>query len=60
MFQTALYEKDAPRELTFEDGDWTGDGRFDSSDLIFLFANGRYEDGPKVGGDLEGDVADGL
>ena len=29
------------------DGDWNGDSLFDSSDFVFAFADGGYEQGPR-------------
>jgi hypothetical protein len=37
-----LHEDLLANNSSWEDGDWNGDGEFDSSDLVFAFANGSY------------------
>ena len=43
MFQAGEYEDAIPRNSTFAEGDWNGDGEFDSNDLILAFQAGNYE-----------------
>ena len=33
---------------TWAEGDWNGDGEFDSNDFITAFADGGYEQGPRT------------
>ena len=44
LFQSAEYEDGDNDNSTFEEGDWNGDGDFDSSYLVAAFRNGSYED----------------
>jgi hypothetical protein len=41
LFQSGLYENNA--DATWMQGDWNGDCRFDSSDLLVAFQEGCYE-----------------
>ena len=42
MFIAGEYEDDVPGNSTFEEGDWNGDGDFDSSDFVAAFRAGTY------------------
>ena len=42
MFQTGKYEDNTALPATFDEGDWNGDGEFDSSDLVAAFQAGNY------------------
>ena len=33
---------------SWSEGDWNGDGIFDSSDMVTAFADGGYEKGPRT------------
>ena len=33
---------------SWAEGDWNGDGIFDSSDMVTAFADGGYEKGPRA------------
>ena len=33
---------------SWSEGDWNGDGIFDSSDMVTAFADGGYEQGPRT------------
>lgn len=37
------YEDDIPGNSTWEEGDWNGDGDFDSEDFELAFQTGLYE-----------------
>ena len=43
VFETGKYE--TPDAAIWSDGDWDGDGRFGSRDLVFAFIDGRFETG---------------
>ena len=34
--------------VSWSEGDWNGDGVFDSSDMVAAFADGGYEQGPRT------------
>ena len=42
MFKAGKYEDGVDRNSTFDEGDWNGDGEFDSSDLLLAFKAGTY------------------
>jgi hypothetical protein len=42
VFKAAKYEAAGAVTATWEEGDWTGDGRFTSADLIAAFNTGDY------------------
>jgi hypothetical protein len=46
VLQAGLYYSEDP--AVWETGDWTGDGFFDSSDLIAAFVDGGYEKGQRT------------
>ena len=41
----AAYENSVP--AGWKEGDWNGDGVFDSGDLVWAFQDGGYERGPR-------------
>ena len=43
VFQAGKYEDGIPQNASWEEGDWNGDGDFDSLDMVFAFAAGLYE-----------------
>lgn len=45
VFAVGKYEKDV--EAGWSDGDWNGDGLFNSADLVAALADGGYEQGPR-------------
>lgn len=47
IFASAKYERE--EDATWGEGDWTGDLRFSSSDLVAAFSDGGFEKGPRVG-----------
>jgi hypothetical protein len=48
LFRLGKYDDGIPGNSTFAEGDWNGDGVFDSSDLVLVFQLGTYEGGPLV------------
>lgn len=48
VFQAGQYEDSILRNSTWSTGDWTGDGEFDSADLIAAFELGLFESGGEV------------
>ena len=42
-FAAGEYEDDVDGNSTFEEGDWNGDGDFNTTDLVFAFQLGDYE-----------------
>lgn len=42
IMQLGLYNTFPPREVSFAEGDWNGDGLFDSVDFLFAFEAGHY------------------
>lgn len=42
VFQQGEYEDRITGNSTFEDGDWNGDGEFDSADLVLAFQRGDF------------------
>ena len=42
--QAGKFEDDIPNNASYEEGDWDGDGDFTSSDLVFVFQAGTYQD----------------
>ena len=46
MFQGGLFETDSA--AGWEQGDWDGDGLFNSSDFVAAFQDGGYETGPRA------------
>jgi hypothetical protein len=42
VFQQGEYEDDVEGNSTFEKGDWNGDEKFNSRDLVFAFQQGNY------------------
>jgi hypothetical protein len=47
VFTAGKYELD--EFASWEQGDWNGDQRFGSGDLVTAFAGGGYETGPRNG-----------
>ncbi len=45
VFRAAKYDSDT--QAQWHEGDWTGDGSFDSTDLILALQDGGYELGPR-------------
>ena len=43
VFQAGEYEDDIPGNSTWEEGDWDGNGDFDSADFVMAFQTGLYE-----------------
>ena len=43
MFQVGQYKDSVTDNSVWSTGDWTGDRKFDSSDLDFAFESGGYE-----------------
>ena len=43
--QRGEYEDDIDNNSTFEDGDWNGDGEFTTTDIVFAFIYGAYQNG---------------
>ena len=48
IFGAAKYE--TGEAATWAEGDWNGDGAFNSSDFVAAFSGGGYEKGPRDGG----------
>jgi hypothetical protein len=48
VFGAGEYEDDIPGNSTWPTGDWNADGDFTSSDLVFAFQDGGYEQGPRA------------
>ena len=48
VFEKNEYEDDQVRNSTWSTGDWDGNLEFDSGDIVFAFAAGGYEAGPRV------------
>ena len=46
MLATAEFEDGIAGNSTWADGDWNGDGDFDSRDLILAFSSATYQDPP--------------
>ncbi len=40
--QAGEYEDDVVGNSTFAEGDWNGDGEFDSGDIVLAFQTGNY------------------
>ena len=57
VFQAGKYEVEPIRDISgqilipvsWTEGDWNGDGLFDSADFIIAFQDGGYEMGPRTG-----------
>ena len=47
VLQAGKYEDDIPNNTTFEEGDWNGDGDFDTLDLVEVFRIGHYVAGAR-------------
>ena len=47
VFMTGEYEDGIELNSTWATGDWSGNGEFDSADLVFAFQDGGYEQGPR-------------
>ena len=45
VFTAGKFEVDA--DALWEEGDWNGDGRFNSADFVTAFVDGGYEAGPR-------------
>ncbi len=43
VFQAGKYESRRQHRAGWAQGDWNGDGRFDSHDIVFVFQEGFYE-----------------
>jgi hypothetical protein len=41
-FAAGQYEDGIAQNSTWEEGDWNGDGEFDSADLVLAFQAGAY------------------
>ena len=59
VFVAGEYEDGVPGNSTFQEGDWNGDGEFDSQDLVLAFQMGLYELEP-VAVELQSAVVDWL
>ncbi len=46
VFQAGQYEGD--QDANWTEGDWTGDYRFDTADLVGAFQDGGYGQGPRA------------
>ena len=42
IFQAAELEDEFAHNSTFDEGDWNGDGEFDTADLVAAFQAGSY------------------
>jgi hypothetical protein len=54
VFVAGEYEDDVEDNSTCEEGDWNGDGDFDSADLVAAMQTGLYE---RKSGNVAGVVA---
>ena len=43
VLQAGEYEDGIPKNSTFEEGDWNGDGDFTTADLVWAFKFNRFE-----------------
>jgi hypothetical protein len=48
VFQRGEYEDATSGNSTWEDGDWNGDGDFNSGDFVTAFQGGGFEVGPRA------------
>ena len=48
MFRVGQYEDHLNGNSNFDEGDWNGDGDFDSSDLVTEFQANMYQSGAGV------------
>lgn len=42
IFQAGEYDDEVEDNSTFDEGDWNGDGEFDSADLMLAMQQGSY------------------
>ena len=48
VLQAGEYEDHVAMNSSWAEGDWNGDGDFNSSDLVAVFVAGGYEQGPRA------------
>ena len=48
VFKAGEYEDTVRRNSVWSEGDWNGDKEATSSDFVFAFQDGGYEEGPRL------------